>query len=194
MLYSSQLTFRHSGLVSSWDCRNVRYKMYLSVTFNNLSQSSVKLCLIFRRYKIVMCKNSTMYTDDETRLKTPINALCTRELALPLMLKGMMKRVIKKIYMLPPISIQSRCHAATYKIYTRHARHKGSCPFQIVGVDFWGSIRYRVSKETENNDCMIHYTGSLTRALYFEFTKSMETKEFLRTFKRLIASQGIRPA
>ena len=69
-------------------------------------------------------------------------------------------------------------------------RTEGDRPFQTVGVDFAGPITYRVSKRTQGKAYVILYACSLTRAVYLELTKSMETGEFLQTLKRLIARKG----
>ena len=69
-------------------------------------------------------------------------------------------------------------------------RTEGDRPFQVVGVDFAGPIKYRVTKKTEGKAYITLYACSLTRALYLELTTSMETDEFIPTLKRLIARKG----
>ncbi len=69
-------------------------------------------------------------------------------------------------------------------------RTEGDRPFQVVGVDFAGPIKYRVTKKTEGKEYITLYACSLTRALYLELTTSMETDEFIPTLKRLIARKG----
>lgn len=69
-------------------------------------------------------------------------------------------------------------------------RTEGSRPFQVVGVDFAGPIKYRVTQKKEGKAYIILYACSLTRALYLELSKSMETSEFLRSLKRLVARKG----
>ena len=69
-------------------------------------------------------------------------------------------------------------------------RTEGSRPFQVVGVDFAGPIKYRITKKTEGKAYAILYACSLTQALYLELVKSMETAQFLQSFKRLIARKG----
>jgi hypothetical protein len=54
-------------------------------------------------------------------------------------------------------------------------RTEGDRPFQVVGVDFAGPIKYRVTKKTEGKAYITLYACSLTRALYLELTTSMET-------------------
>ena len=69
-------------------------------------------------------------------------------------------------------------------------RTEGDRPFQVVGVDFAGPIKYRITKKTEGKVYIVLYACSLTRALYLELTTSMETNEFIPTLKRLIARKG----
>ena len=56
-------------------------------------------------------------------------------------------------------------------------RTEGNRPFQVVGVDLAGPIRYRVTKKTEGKAYITLYACSLTRAFYLELT----TKQFLPT-------------
>ena len=69
-------------------------------------------------------------------------------------------------------------------------RTEGSHPFQVVGVDFAGPIKYRVAQKKEGKAYVVLYACSLTRALYLELCKTMETSEFLTSLKRLIARKG----
>ena len=69
-------------------------------------------------------------------------------------------------------------------------RTEGNRPFQVVGVDFAGPIKYRVTKKTEGKAYITLYACSLTWALYLELTTSLETGQFLPTLKRLIARKG----
>ena len=69
-------------------------------------------------------------------------------------------------------------------------RIEGSRPFQVVGVDFPGPIKYRVTQKKEGKAYIILYACSLTRGLYLELSKSMEASEFLSSLKRLVARKG----
>lgn len=69
-------------------------------------------------------------------------------------------------------------------------RTEGSSPFQVVGVDYAGPIKYRISKNREGKAYIVLYACSLTRAVYLEPTKTLETEEFIGTLKRLIARKG----
>ena len=96
--------------------------------------------------------------------------------------------------------IITRCHGCR-RFHMRHVskpppgnllvdRKQGHRPFQVVGVDFAGPIKYRITKKTEGKAYITLYMCSLTRALYLELTTSMETDEFIRTLKHLIARKG----
>ena len=66
----------------------------------------------------------------------------------------------------------------------------GTTPFQVVGVDYAGPVKYRVSRNREGKAYIVLYACSLSRALYLELTKTMETEEFISTLKRFIARKG----
>ena len=68
-------------------------------------------------------------------------------------------------------------------------RTEGSRPFQTVGVDFAGPIKY-LEKKKESKAYVVLFACSLTRALYLELLHSSETQEFLQSLKRLIARKG----
>ena len=57
-------------------------------------------------------------------------------------------------------------------------RTEGNRPFQVVGVDFAGPIKYRVTKKTEGKAYITLYACSLTRALYLELTTSWKPDNF----------------
>ena len=69
-------------------------------------------------------------------------------------------------------------------------RTEGDLPFQVIGVDYAGPIRYRKQGKKESKAYIIVYACSLTRALYLELTKTLSTEEFLTTFKKFIARKG----
>ena len=53
-----------------------------------------------------------------------------------------------------------------------------------------GPIKYRDSRNKEGKAYIVLYACSLSRALYLELTKTMETEEFISTLKRFIARKG----
>ena len=69
-------------------------------------------------------------------------------------------------------------------------RTQGTTPFQVLGVDFAGPIRYRAKTMVEKKAYLVLYGCSLTRAVHLEVLKSLEVGEFLPSLKRLIARQG----
>ena len=69
-------------------------------------------------------------------------------------------------------------------------RTEGENPFQVIGVDYAGPLKYRVKAKMEGKANILLYTCSLTRALHLDLLPSLETKEFLRSFKRFIARRG----
>ena len=69
-------------------------------------------------------------------------------------------------------------------------RTEGSFPFQVVGVDYAGPIKYKATNKREGKAYIILYACSLTRALYLDLVKSMQTTEFLLSLKGMIARRG----
>ena len=69
-------------------------------------------------------------------------------------------------------------------------RTQGTTPFQVVGVDYAGPIRYVTKNKAERKAYLLLYGGSLTRAVHLEVLKSMETSAFTPSLKRFIARRG----
>jgi hypothetical protein len=69
-------------------------------------------------------------------------------------------------------------------------RTQGSTPFQVLGVDFAGPIRYQSKAKAEKKSYLVLYGCSLTRAVHLELLRSLEVAEFLPSLKRLIARRG----
>ena len=69
-------------------------------------------------------------------------------------------------------------------------RTEGSAPFEIVGVDFAGPIRYRKSPRVEGKAYLVLYACGLSRALHLEILPNLDTSTFLGSLKRLIARRG----
>ena len=65
-----------------------------------------------------------------------------------------------------------------------------STPFQVIGVDFAGPIRYRTKAKAEKKAYLVLYGCSLTRAVHLEILRSLEVAEFIPSLKRLIARRG----
>ena len=69
-------------------------------------------------------------------------------------------------------------------------RTEGQTPFQVVGVDYAGPLKYRKNAKTEGKAYVLLYACSLTRALFLVLLPNLETKEFLASFKHFIARRG----
>ena len=69
-------------------------------------------------------------------------------------------------------------------------RTQGTAPFQVLGVDFTGPIRYRTKTKVEKKGYLVLYGCSLTRAVHLELLRSLEVGEFLPSLKRLVARRG----
>ena len=69
-------------------------------------------------------------------------------------------------------------------------RTEGNRPFQAVGVDFTGPLKYKKSTKTEGKAYIALYACRLTRAVYIDLLSSLNTREFLQSLKRFIARRG----
>ena len=69
-------------------------------------------------------------------------------------------------------------------------RTDGTRPFQTIGVDFAGPIKYLKKPKQEAKSYIVLYACSLTRAVYLELLHSLETQEFLQSFRRLVVRKG----
>ena len=69
-------------------------------------------------------------------------------------------------------------------------RTQGTHPFQVVGVDYAGPIKYRKRGRAEGKAYIVLYACSLSRALYLDLVSSLETREFILSLKKLIARKG----
>lgn len=69
-------------------------------------------------------------------------------------------------------------------------RTEGTHPFQVVGVDFAGPVKYRKGGKSEGKAYIAVYACSLCRALYLDLLHSLETQEFLLSLKKFIARKG----
>ena len=67
---------------------------------------------------------------------------------------------------------------------------QGSRPFQVIGVDYEGPIKYKKRGKVESKAYMVLYACSLCRALYLDLVSSLETEEFILSLKKFIARKG----
>ena len=66
-------------------------------------------------------------------------------------------------------------------------RTEQATPFQVIGVDFAGPVKYLHKKKEAKS---YTFSCSLTRAVLLDLLPSLETKEFIKSLKRLIARRG----
>ena len=66
-------------------------------------------------------------------------------------------------------------------------RTEGHTPFQVIGVDFAGPLRYWKKPKTEGKAYILMYACSLTRTVYVDLVPNLETTEFIRSLKCFIA-------
>ena len=70
------------------------------------------------------------------------------------------------------------------------SRTEGTTAFQVIGVDYAGPIRYRVSKGKEGKAYILLYACSITRGIYLDLLSSLETSECLDSLEQFIARRG----
>ena len=70
------------------------------------------------------------------------------------------------------------------------SRTTGSTPYSVIGVDFVGPIHYRVNKRVERKAYLVIFACSLAQGVHLELLRSLETEEFIQSFKCFIARQG----
>ena len=69
-------------------------------------------------------------------------------------------------------------------------RTEGSTSFQVLGADYAGTIKFKATVKREGKAYLILYACSLTRALYLDLARSLQTSKFLLSLKRLTARRG----
>ena len=69
-------------------------------------------------------------------------------------------------------------------------RTQGTHPFQVVGVDFAGPIKYWKHAKAEGKVYMAVYACSLCRAVYLDLLNSLESEKFILSLKKFIARKG----
>ena len=103
-------------------------------------------------------------------------------------LRRLTKRVIKNYYGCKRFQAVAFAHPPTGNL--PKDRTEGSIPFQVIGVDYVGPIRYRMGGRKDGKAYIVLFACSLTRALYLELLPNLTTDEFLASLKRLIARRG----
>ncbi len=69
-------------------------------------------------------------------------------------------------------------------------RTQGTTPFEVIGVDFAGPIKYVTKSRKEAKAYLALYSCSLTRAVHLDVVRSLDTKEFIMSLKRFIARRA----
>ena len=70
-------------------------------------------------------------------------------------------------------------------------RTTSSVPFQVMGVDYAGTISYKTSsKRKTGNTYILLFACSLTRAMNLEFLSDQMTEGFIKSFKQFKARRG----
>ncbi|XP_068759706.1 uncharacterized protein [Montipora capricornis] len=103
-------------------------------------------------------------------------------------LRQLVKRLIKRCYGCKRFHVSA--FANTPPGYPPIDRTEGTSPFQVVGIAYAGPVKYRDGRNKEGKVYIVLYACSLSRALYLELTKTIETEEFISTLKRFIARKG----
>ena len=67
---------------------------------------------------------------------------------------------------------------------------QGSRPFQVIGVDYAGPIKYKKRGKVESKAYIVLYACSLCHALHLDLVSSLETQEFILSLKTFIARKG----
>ena len=69
-------------------------------------------------------------------------------------------------------------------------RTEGVHPFQVMGVDYAGPLRYRILRQREGKAYVLLCACSLTRGVYLDLLPSLETEECLINLKKFIGKRG----
>ena len=69
-------------------------------------------------------------------------------------------------------------------------RTEGNTPFEVIGVDYAGPLEYKATKKKTGKAYVLLYTCSLTRAIHLELLPTLETQDFIKSFKAFVARRG----
>ena len=100
-------------------------------------------------------------------------------------LRKLAKRITRACHGCPRIQAQAYSNPLPGNLPRKQT--EGETPFQVIGVDYAGPLKYCIKAKMEGKTYILLYTCSLTHALHLELLPSLETKEFLRSFKHFIA-------
>lgn len=85
---------------------------------------------------------------------------------------------------------QAMAYAAPPPADLPTTRTQGVNPYQVIGVDYAGPMRYRISQQREGKAYVLLYACSLSRGIYLDLLPNLETSECLLSLKRFIARRG----
>ncbi|XP_028415013.1 uncharacterized protein LOC114538092 [Dendronephthya gigantea] len=103
-------------------------------------------------------------------------------------LRRLTKRLIRKCHRCKRFQVKAYAVPLTANLPLE--RTTGSTPFQVIGVDFAGPIRYLSKAKKEKKAYVALYACSLTRAVYLDLLPNQSTDEFLLSLKRFIERKG----
>ncbi|XP_022794066.1 uncharacterized protein LOC111332863 [Stylophora pistillata] len=111
-----------------------------------------------------------------------------RELYWVLRLRRLTKRIVKSFH--SSLRFQAQAFLSPPQGDLPRDHTEGQTPFQVVGVNYAGPLKYHKNAKTEGKAYVLLYACSLTRALFLDLLPNLETKEFLASFKHFIARRG----
>ena len=100
-------------------------------------------------------------------------------------LRRLAKRVVKHCFGCKRFQAQSLHDPQPGDLPKSHT--EGSTPFDVIGVDLAGLIKYGGRCKTEEKTYVVPYSCCLTRGIFLGVLPSLGTGEFIKSFKRLIA-------
>ena len=87
-----------------------------------------------------------------------------------------------------------RFHATPYSKpkpgYLPRNRTEGFRPFEVVGVDYAGPIKYVTKRKKEAKTYILLFACGLTRAVYIELLPDQTVDQFIPCLKRFVARRG----
>ena len=118
---------------------------------------------------------------------------------------GLTMTQVRKRYWIPRLrrlvrKMRRKCHGCKRFTVTAYptpttsklptTRTQGINPYQVIGVDYAGPIRYRKKRGQTGKAYVLLYACSLTRGIYIDLLLSLELTEFILSLKRFIARRG----
>ena len=118
---------------------------------------------------------------------------------------GLTMTQVRKRYWIPRLrrlvrKMRRKCHGCKRFTVTAYptpttsklptTRTQGINPYQVIGVDYAGPIRYRKKRGQTGKAYVLLYACSLTRGIYIDLLPSLELTEFILSLKRFIARRG----